>query len=32
MFAFEYRISGGWDDPKVERLAARTAPDAEAAK
>jgi uncharacterized protein YhdP len=22
MFAFEYRITGGWEDPKVERLAA----------
>jgi uncharacterized protein YhdP len=32
MFAFEYRVSGGWDDPKVERLAARSAPEAEAAK
>jgi uncharacterized protein (TIGR02099 family) len=30
MFAFEYRVSGGWDDPKVERLAARGAPEAEA--
>lgn len=29
MFAFEYRVTGGWDDPKVERLAARAAPEAE---
>jgi len=26
MFAFEYRVTGGWEDPKVERLAARAAP------
>jgi len=30
MFAFEYRITGGWDDPRVERLAARAAPEPEA--
>jgi uncharacterized protein (TIGR02099 family) len=30
MFAFEYRVTGGWDDPKVERLASRAAPDPEA--
>jgi uncharacterized protein YhdP len=32
MLAFEYRVTGGWEDPKVERLRgpaqAETAPDA----
>ncbi len=32
MFAFEYRITGGWEDPRVERLAGRGAPEAEAPK
>jgi uncharacterized protein (TIGR02099 family) len=26
MFAFEYRVTGDWDDPKVERLASRIEP------
>jgi uncharacterized protein (TIGR02099 family) len=30
MFAFEYRITGGWEEPKVERLAGRASAEAEA--
>jgi uncharacterized protein (TIGR02099 family) len=29
MFAFEYRVSGGWEDPRVERLAGRGATESE---
>jgi len=32
MFAFEYHVTGGWDDPKVERLASRAAAETEGPK